>query len=1655
MNKLLLAFALILCACTLPAQILINEVSAANLAGIQDGDGDREDWVELYNPSASAVNLSGWFLSDNPANPQKWVIPAGQTLGPGAYRVVFCSGKNKVAMPFLHTNFKITQTKGESVVLTQPNGTTEDIYTFNTPNQVNHSYGRSPNGSATWKIFTTPTPGVVNGNTAYLNYAPDVDASVDAGAYTGSVTVSLTTSAGLTIRYTTNGTEPTLASTTYATPLTFSTTTVLKARAFSGNAQVLPGFTTTKTYFINVSHTVPVISISGDNVTTLLNGTQTRPYGTFEYFEDGDLKEDGVGEMNKHGNDSWAYPQRGIDWITRDQLGYNDDLKQKFFKERTRNKFQRVILKAAANDNFPGETGGAHIRDSYVHTLAIQGGLNVDARTHLSCVLYVNAQYWGVYDLREKVDDADFTSYYYDQDEPEVDYIKTWGPTWAEYGSLADWNLLKSFILGNNMANPANYDYVQQQFDFLSFIDYIIINQHTVCKDWLNWNTSWWRGRNPDGEARQWRYALWDMDATFGHYINYTGIPNVGPTADPCDVEQIPNSGDPQNHIDIFTALYNNPEFKALYVNRYADLLNTSLSCAYMTALLDSMTNVIAPEMAQHCARWGGSVVQWNQNVDNLRNFINSRCQILDQSIVDCYEVTGPHVLTVQISPAAAPNNVMVNTITPTTYPYNGDYFGGVNIDLIAKPAPDWLFDHWEVNGNTFGPDQYAAAILLAFETSGVVTAFFVPVGPCLEPTDLVFTETSTTLNWTAPIGANSYLINYRKSGDPNWLTITAGQANWQVDTLPGCTQYEVQIQSICATDSSVFTPYTFTTPNTLTGFAVADTHICNAGSALLDATFPGANYTWDDGSTDPARNVTDAGSYWVMAQLNGCTVTDTIVVTKISTTNSIQPQLCPGETFVLGGTTFNEQNPTGQVTIPATLPGACDSIIQVSLTYLAPSQFFISQQSCDPAAVGTDTILLSNMVGCDSLVITTTTFDAAAISIIPVFVQNCDPAMVGIDTTLFTNAAGCDSLVITTTALAPVSQTLLAMTTCNPALAGTDTLLLSNHFGCDSLVITNTTFNPAGISTTPVFVQNCDPTMVGIDTTLFTNAAGCDSLVVTTTTLAPTSQTLLAVTTCNPAFVGTDTMLLSNHWGCDSLVITTTTFDPAAISITPVFVQNCDPAMVGIDTTFFTNAAGCDSLVVTTTTLAPTSQTLLAEATCNPALVGTDTLLLSNHFGCDSLVITTTTFDPAAISITPVFVQNCDPAMVGTDTTLFTNAAGCDSLVVTTTTLAPSSQTLLAVTTCNPALVGTDTLLLSNYLGCDSLVITSTTFDPAAISITPVFVQNCDPAMVGIDTTLFTNVAGCDSLVITTTILALSSQTLLAATTCDPALAGSDTLRLVNQFGCDSLVITNTSYTGLALTSSTLDVLCFNGQDGQITLDTVHTDFLPVEVKLANRPPQLYDGIPLVWEGLKAGTYTLTATNQQGCILQNDITLAQGAPLNLDMGQQPVLLHTGDSIWISPVTDFQIETAQWSPETGIICPDCAATFVAAQQSAVYTLTVSDPNGCTTTTFLTVQVDQGVRVFVPNIFQPESDGPESRLSIFTGPEVDRILFMRIFDRWGNQIFEQTNLTPNEPTDWDGRFRGKMTEPGVVFWVSIVQTKDGREVTLSGDITVLR
>jgi gliding motility-associated-like protein len=725
-SKLLLLLAFFNLTNSAVSQIVINEFSCSNVNTLLDNFGETPDWVELYNTSSSPVSLGGYYLSDKINNPTKWAIPAGVTIAANGYLIIWASGKNTVVGTDIHASIKLTQTKPEAIVFSDPSAIILESIVLN-PTQENHSRGRTTDGATTWGVFTTPTPASANVG-AKLEYALRPVMDVVPGFYSSSQTISLSpVGSGFEIRYSTDGSIPTQISTLYTTPISISSTTVLRAKVFSFNPLIPESFVESNTYFINTNHTVAVASVYGELTDDLLAGNFLEPETGLEYFDENKvLVAETNGLANKHGNDSWAYNQRGFDYISKDEMGYNYGVNYPIFNNKPRDSFQRLIFKAAANDNYPFELNGAHIRDSYAHTLSQRGNLNLDERTWAPVVVYVNGQYWGVYDVREKVDDSDFTDYYYDQPEDSIQFLQTWGATWSAYGGVpaqTDWDALKNFIISNNMSIQSNYDYVESVFNTKSFVDYFVYNSWLVTSDWLDWNTAWWRGLSQNGDKKKWRYTLWDMDAILGHYINYTGVPDTSPAADPCNVETLSDPGG-QGHTTILNSLLANPTFKQYYQARYIDLMNTTLNCSFTLPLYDSMIAVIQPEMQQQCNKWGGTYSDWQTNAAAFRTQISDRCNAMTQGLIDCYALSGPYDISVDVYPVGS-GNVKVNSITPSSYMYQAPYFGGIQTIFRAYANTNYVFDHWEAKSHTLSPSNLTDSVTVTFSQKDTVTAFF------------------------------------------------------------------------------------------------------------------------------------------------------------------------------------------------------------------------------------------------------------------------------------------------------------------------------------------------------------------------------------------------------------------------------------------------------------------------------------------------------------------------------------------------------------------------------------------------------------------------------------------------------------------------------------------------------------------------------------------------------------------------------------------------------------------------------------------------------------------------------------------------------------------------------------------------------------------
>ncbi len=721
------------------AQVLINEYSCSNVTTTFDAFGQREDWVELYNAGATPVNLTGYYLSNDPNNLQMWQIPAVTDINAGSRKMVFCSNRGLVDVTSgqIHAKFTLRQTYGQWFILSNASGVVVDSVKLKIT-QRDHSRARTTDGSASWRIDDTPTPNAAN-NPAYLSYASTPIINIQAGFYSSAQNIIITSpDPNVTVRYTLDGTEPLATSAVYASPINIAVTQSVRAKAFSSVSTVLPSLIETNTYLINETTNFPVVCVCGAytlasaNPNYLFSWSATPAWSSIEFFDKNhNFICETEGMASKHGNDSWAYAQKGFDFEASDESGIMGSMNHKFFSTTLRDTFDRIILKAGASDNFPlGPSNSCHLRDVFAQTLAEKYQLDMDYRRFEGSNVFVNGQYWGIYDMRERVD-GDYFSYYYGQPSKKVDHLSYWGGLTIRLGSDTGWVNIFNYILNNPMSVQANYNHVKTFLNTRSFIQYFIFNEYLVNHDWLNWNTMWWRGNK--GQGVKWRYALWDEDAicALGN-PNYSGLATTSANANPCEpattlFQNQPYTDTNVKHRIMLELLLQSPEFKQQYKDEWIHMLNTCFECHNIKAHFDSIVNLFAPDMPRQCTRWTGTMANWNANVQAMRTFLDDRCALITGKLDSCLDLN-PQELKLDVTPPGS-GTIALDGSVKSPYVWDKILAGDSMYTMKATPTGGqyWAFDYWEKQNivNNFLPNSTTDLIQFDFKKKDSVVAHF------------------------------------------------------------------------------------------------------------------------------------------------------------------------------------------------------------------------------------------------------------------------------------------------------------------------------------------------------------------------------------------------------------------------------------------------------------------------------------------------------------------------------------------------------------------------------------------------------------------------------------------------------------------------------------------------------------------------------------------------------------------------------------------------------------------------------------------------------------------------------------------------------------------------------------------------------------------
>ncbi len=210
--------------------------------------------------------------------------------------------------------------------------------------------------------------------------------------------------------------------------------------------------------------------------------------------------------------------------------------------------------------------------------------------------------------------------------------------------------------------------------------------------------------------------------------------------------------------------------------------------------------------------------------------------------------------------------------------------------------------------------------------------------------------------------------------------------------------------------------------------------------------------------------------------------------------------------------------------------------------------------------------------------------------------------------------------------------------------------------------------------------------------------------------------------------------------------------------------------------------------------------------------------------------------------------------------------------------------------------------------------------------------------------------------------------------------------------------------------------------------------------------------------------SYTQTGVIEQrlhnmfGCDSTVITSLEVGMPLTMQVVPDTMSLELGETAQLQVISSAQTGIVwDWQPPQGLSCSDCPDPVAQPVAGTVYVVTATDTDfGCSASDTVAIAVQRCRHIYIPNIFSPDAAGANDRFTVFSGPCVSLVRSMRVFDRWGNLVFERTDFPPNEPAmGWDGRVSGKYLNSGVFTYLIETELLDGFRQRYSGDVMLMR
>ncbi len=432
----------------------------------------------------------------------------------------------------------------------------------------------------------------------------------------------------------------------------------------------------------------------------------------FELFEQGSQHKDFeqyIG-LRLHGGATRSFPMKSLRIYARSEYG-KSSLDYPIFPNQNYTSYKRLILRNSGNDfptelwNFTNTWSRTMFRDALIQTIV--GGLDFDTQAYRPAVLFLNGEYWGIHNLRERYD-KHYLARVYGVDAENIDIIATVSDI-VEGDNVFN-HETRQYIQNNGLSDDEHYNHILTRIDEKSLADFHIGNIYACNTDWPGNNTYYWRLRTSSyqadaetGNDGRFRWMMFDTDFGFGLLHGVADAAhNTLAFATAVGGTTWPN---PESATFFLRKFLENNTFRAYFINRYADLLNTYFSPSRVISELNQQKNALIPEIDSHHARWhqSTSFESWLSQVQVMADFAEIRPQFARQHIEEHFDLPGQFVLNLDVNNSSF-GHIHLNTIdikagTPGVnqqpFPWAGTYFKNVPINITAVPSDGYRFEKW------------------------------------------------------------------------------------------------------------------------------------------------------------------------------------------------------------------------------------------------------------------------------------------------------------------------------------------------------------------------------------------------------------------------------------------------------------------------------------------------------------------------------------------------------------------------------------------------------------------------------------------------------------------------------------------------------------------------------------------------------------------------------------------------------------------------------------------------------------------------------------------------------------------------------------------------------------------------------------------------